>query len=45
MSTLFICKECTYYNLTLEAIENHEKINRHDWKVIHTNTSLEGLNQ
>ena len=43
MSTLFICKECTYYNLTLEAIEIHETIKGHDWKIIHTNTSLEGL--
>lgn len=43
MSTIFICKDCTYYNLTFEAIENHETVNGHEWKVIHTSTDLEEL--
>jgi azurin len=43
MSTIFICKDCTYYNLTLEAIETHETVSGHEWKVIHTTTDLEGL--
>lgn len=43
MNTILICKNCTYYNLTIEAIEEHENKTGHSWKVIHTTTNIHEL--
>jgi len=42
MGTIVICKDCTYYNLTIAALEEHEKQTGHKWKIIHSNTTLDG---
>ena len=39
-TTILICKMCTYYNMSLGAIEEHEKQTGHEWQVVHTTTSL-----
>jgi hypothetical protein len=43
MTTILICKDCTYYNLTIEAIEQHQDETAHSWKVIHTTTNIHEL--
>ena len=42
MGCIYICKCCTYYNLTVASLMEHEKQTEHNWKVIHTNTTLDG---
>jgi hypothetical protein len=43
MSIILICKDCTYYNLTIEAIEKHQDETAHSWMVIHTPTNIHEL--
>ena len=39
-TSFMICKMCTYYNMSLEAIEEHKKQTGHNWQIVHTSTSL-----
>jgi len=43
MTTLFVCKDCTYYNLNITALTEHESMTGHDGKVIHTSTNLDNI--
>ena len=43
MTTLSICKDCTYYNLTITALEQHKKQTGHNFKVVHTSTDLKNV--
>jgi len=43
MSTLVICKNCSFYHFSMEIVEQHALENNHGFKIIHTSTDLSNV--